>query len=53
MAIGDGGNDAGMLRFAGLAVAMGNANDYVKSLANKITADNDHDGVALAVREIL
>ena len=53
MAIGDGGNDEGMLRYAGLAVAMGNANDYVKSLAHRVTADNDHDGVAMAVWDIL
>ena len=53
MAIGDGGNDEGMLRYAGLAVAMGNANDYVKSLAHRITDDNDHDGVAKAVWAVL
>ena len=53
MAIGDGGNDEGMLRYAGLAVAMGNANDYVKSLAHRITDDNDHDGVAHAVWQVL
>ena len=53
MAIGDGGNDEGMLRYAGLAVAMGNAGDYVKALAHRITDDNDHDGVAKAVLQIL
>ena len=41
------------LQAAGHAVAMGNANDYVKSLAHRITADNDHDGVALAVWDVL
>lgn len=53
MAIGDGGNDEGMLRYAGLAVAMGNANEYVKSLAHRVTDDNDHDGVAKAVWQVL
>lgn len=53
MAIGDGGNDEGMLRYAGLAVAMGNANDHLKALAHRVTADNDHDGVAKAVWEVL
>ncbi len=53
MAIGDGGNDAGMLRYAGLAVAMGNAGDAVKALAHRITDDNDHDGVAKAVWQVL
>jgi hypothetical protein len=48
-----GGNDAGMLRYAGLAVAMGNANDAVKALAHRITDDNDHDGVAKAVWRVL
>jgi len=53
MAIGDGGNDAGMLTYAGLAVVMGNANDQVKALAHRITDDNDHDGVANAIRQVL
>ena len=53
MAVGDGGNDAGMLRYAGLAVAMGNAGDAVKALAHRITDDNDHDGVAKAVWRVL
>ena len=53
MAIGDGGNDAGMLRYAGLAVVMGNANDTVKAMAHRITDDNDHDGVAKAVMQVL
>ena len=53
MAIGDGGNDEGMLRYAGLAVVMGNACDTVKALAHRITDDNDHDGVAKAVWQVL
>lgn len=53
MAIGDGGNDAGMLRFAGLPVAMGNAPADVKALARWITDDNDHDGAAKAIRRVL
>lgn len=53
MAIGDGGNDAGMLRFAGLPVAMGNAPEDVKALARWITDDNDHDGAAKAIRRVL
>lgn len=53
MAIGDGGNDEGMLRYAGLAVVMGNACDAVKALAHRITDDNDHDGVANAVWQVL
>lgn len=53
MAIGDGGNDEGMLRFAGLPVAMGNAPEAVKSLAKWVTEDNDHDGIAHAVGRVL
>lgn len=53
MAIGDGGNDAGMLRYAGLSVAMGNAPDEVKALADWVTRDNDHDGVAAALDYLL
>ena len=53
MAIGDGGNDAGMLRYAGLAVVMGNANDAVKAMGHRITDDHNHDGVAKAVMQVL
>lgn len=50
MAIGDSSNDVGMLRWAGLAVAMGNAAPAVKALADLVVADHDHDGVAEALR---
>lgn len=53
MALGDSGNDIGMLRYAGLAVVMGNGTDEAKVLADRITLDNDHDGVAAAVRQVL
>ncbi|MBF0786334.1 MULTISPECIES: Cof-type HAD-IIB family hydrolase [unclassified Streptococcus] len=49
MAIGDANNDIEMLTFAGLSIAMGNANDLVKSLADDITDTNDQDGVAKAI----
>lgn len=51
MTIGDGENDVEMLELAGLGVAMGNANDHVKSVANVTTASNDADGVAEAVEK--
>lgn len=50
MAFGDGGNDVSMLRYAGIGVAMGNANDDVKSHADYVTTDVDHDGVANALK---
>ncbi len=37
MAFGDGGNDITMLEFAGIGVAMGNANEQVKSHADYVT----------------
>lgn len=44
---GDSFNDISMIRFAGLGVAMANAQDSLKAVANYITArDNDHDGIA-------
>ncbi|MEM9882852.1 MAG: HAD family hydrolase [Planctomycetota bacterium] len=46
MAIGDGPNDIGMLKFAGLGVAMGNASDEVKAAADVVAPSNDDDGVA-------
>lgn len=46
MAFGDGGNDIGMLRHAGIGVAMGNASDAVKANADLVTDSVDDDGVA-------
>ncbi len=51
--MGDAGNDSHMLEYAGLGVAMGNATDDVKALANHITASNDEDGVALVIEEFI
>ncbi|MCL5986441.1 MAG: Cof-type HAD-IIB family hydrolase [Actinobacteria bacterium] len=49
IAIGDGENDIELLSFAGIGIAMGNANERVKSIADDVTLDNDHDGVAAAL----
>ncbi len=49
MCVGDAENDHSMIEWAGLGVAMGNADDITKKLANKITATNDQDGVAEAI----
>ena len=51
MALGDQANDAPMLEYAGVGVAMGNAVDYTKEHADAVTADCDHDGVALAINK--
>ncbi|MNE33796.1 putative phosphatase YwpJ [compost metagenome] len=48
-AVGDYDNDAEMLSWAGLGVAMGNAEPHVKEIADVITASNENDGVAQAI----
>jgi len=53
MAIGDGRNDISLLSVVGLAVAMGNAMDEVKAVADYITLDVEHNGVAAAINEFL
>ena len=50
MAIGDGGNDITMIRYAGTGVAMANANDEVKQAADYVTTSVDDDGVGNALR---
>ena len=49
MAVGDGGNDVDLMRAAGFSVAMGNAVDEVRHIADAVTDDCDHDGAAKAV----
>lgn len=53
IAVGDADNDLPMLRDAGLGVAMGNANERVRAAADVVVADNDHGGVAEAIRTYL
>lgn len=48
IAFGDGGNDMTMLEFAGVGVAMGNANDEVKSHADYVTDTSENDGILKA-----
>ena len=49
MAFGDAQNDMSMLDFAGYGVAMGNACDELKEMADEITATNNEDGIALTL----
>lgn len=51
VAVGDGANDADMLRFAGLGVAMGNASVFVKQSADAVVSTNDHCGVAEVIEK--
>lgn len=53
MAIGDSNNDMEMLKYAGLSVAMDNANANVKKAADYVTADNDHLGVVQALDQFV
>lgn len=52
-ACGDGFNDRTMIRYAGLGVAMGNAQEPVKQAANYIAPTNDEDGVAHTVYKFM
>lgn len=51
MAIGDEENDASMIAYAGLGVAMENAVTLVKEQANVITDTNEADGVAKVIEK--
>lgn len=53
IAVGDSYNDLSMIKFAGLGVAMGNAPDDIKQVADHITDTNMNDGVAKVVEEFL
>ncbi|KAL9227279.1 hypothetical protein vseg_002987 [Gypsophila vaccaria] len=49
MAVGDGENDIEMLKLAGLGVALSNAAEKAKAVADVIGVSNDEDGVADAI----
>ena len=51
--VGDADNDLAGLRAAGLAVAMGNANEHVRRICHVVVADNNHDGCAEAIEKYL
>ncbi len=53
VAVGDGSNDVSLLSSAGLAIAMGNALDEVKAVADYVTLDVQHSGLAAAIRKFL
>ena len=50
IAFGDDFADIGMLRMAGIGVAMGNAVDEVKAIADVVIGKNDEDGIAEYLR---
>jgi len=53
IACGDGFNDLSMIRYAGLGVAMANAQPVVKESADFITLSNDEDGVAYVAEKFI
>ncbi len=53
MAIGDADNDLGMVRWAGLGVAMDNGWDRLKQTADVIAPANDDDGVAAVLKRYI
>ncbi len=53
MAIGDQENDLAMIEYAGTGVAMGNAIESVKKIAQFVTKTNMEDGVAHAIEELV
>ena len=53
MVIADADNDLGMMEWAGLAVAVANATDQVKQLADAIVPSNDDQGVARAIHRYI
>jgi Cof subfamily protein (haloacid dehalogenase superfamily) len=52
MAIGDNYNDVSMIEYAGLGVAMGQADEIIKRKSQYITDTNDENGVAKALKQV-
>jgi hydroxymethylpyrimidine pyrophosphatase-like HAD family hydrolase len=51
--IGDNENDISMIKYAGMGVAMGNSENFIKELANYVTDTNVNDGVAKAIEKLI
>ncbi|MEG0365274.1 MAG: Cof-type HAD-IIB family hydrolase [Coprobacillus sp.] len=49
IAFGDGHNDASMVKYAGTGVAMANAVQDLKDIADDVTLSNDEDGIAVSL----
>ncbi|MGL5330542.1 MAG: sugar-phosphatase [Peptostreptococcaceae bacterium] len=53
IAVGDEENDQHMIKYAGLGVAMGNARDSIKDIADFITTTNNDHGVANVINKFI
>jgi len=53
IAFGDAHNDASIIQYAGVGVAMGNAHDDMKEMADFVTLSNNEDGIAHALEKFL
>ena len=53
IAVGDGYNDVGMLKYAGFSVAVDNAPDDVKAVCDYVTLSNNDDGVAEVIEKMI
>lgn len=53
MAFGDGHNDRTMLAYAGMGIAMDNAVDDLKKVADRGTGSNDEEGIVTILKEFL
>jgi hypothetical protein len=53
IALGDNWNDVSMLQAAGRGIAMGNATDAIKQIADEVTESNMNDGVASIIEDAL
>ena len=51
IAFGDGQNDSSIIKYAGIGVAMENAVDSLKEMADEITLSNEEDGIAVSLQK--
>ncbi len=53
LAFGDAENDITMLKSCGIGICMANGQQRAKEAADRVCGDNNHDGIAYALREII
>ena len=52
IAFGDGGNDVQMIKWAGIGIAMGNAREELKEVADRVCGASWEDGIATMLEEL-